>query len=89
MYLTMWRIRAFDERAMELYREGVMRGTTHPYIGMEAVAVQEAAFDYLDAPILRVGGRWAPVAYNARLKSAVIPRGPELKAAVLRSLNLL
>ncbi len=39
MLRTMLMIRAFDQRALELYREGVMRGTTHPYIGMEAVAV--------------------------------------------------
>src|SRR5437763_3251050 len=32
-------IRTFDERALALYRAGEMRGTTHPYIGMEAVGV--------------------------------------------------
>jgi pyruvate dehydrogenase E1 component alpha subunit len=32
-------IRVFDERALALYRAGDMRGTTHPYIGMEAVGV--------------------------------------------------
>jgi acetoin:2,6-dichlorophenolindophenol oxidoreductase subunit alpha len=32
-------IRLFDERALALYRAGDMRGTTHPYIGMEAVGV--------------------------------------------------
>src|SRR4051812_41432020 len=32
-------IRAFDERAIALFRAGEMRGTTHPYIGMEAVGV--------------------------------------------------
>src|SRR5437763_11109060 len=32
-------IRYFDERALALYRAGEMRGTTHPYIGMEAVGV--------------------------------------------------
>ena len=32
-------IRHFDEEAMALYRAGEMRGTTHPYIGMEAVGV--------------------------------------------------
>src|SRR5919199_2051533 len=32
-------IRTFDERALGLYRAGDMRGTTHPYIGMEAVGV--------------------------------------------------
>ena len=39
MYRQMWEIRRFDSRALELYREGLMRGTTHPYIGMEAVGV--------------------------------------------------
>ena len=39
MYRQMWEIRRFDSRALELYREGQMRGTTHPYIGMEAVGV--------------------------------------------------
>ncbi len=32
-------IRRFDEQALALYRAGEMRGTTHPYIGMEAVGV--------------------------------------------------
>src|SRR5581483_2566683 len=32
-------IRHFDEQAMALYRAGEVRGTTHPYIGMEAVGV--------------------------------------------------
>jgi len=32
-------IRHFEEHALALYRAGEMRGTTHPYIGMEAVGV--------------------------------------------------
>src|SRR5690242_14487666 len=32
-------IRLFDERALALYRAGEMRGSTHPYSGMEAVGV--------------------------------------------------
>jgi pyruvate dehydrogenase E1 component alpha subunit len=43
MLRMMMRIRQFEQRALELYREGVMRGTTHPYIGMEAVAVGACA----------------------------------------------
>jgi TPP-dependent pyruvate/acetoin dehydrogenase alpha subunit len=43
MLRAMLMIRAFDQRALALYREGVMRGTTHPYIGMEAVAVGACA----------------------------------------------
>jgi TPP-dependent pyruvate/acetoin dehydrogenase alpha subunit len=32
-------IRAFEERVLKLVGEGVIRGTTHPYVGQEAVAV--------------------------------------------------
>ncbi|GIW07390.1 MAG: acetoin:2,6-dichlorophenolindophenol oxidoreductase subunit alpha [Dehalococcoidia bacterium] len=38
-YRQMLTIRRFEERALDLYRAGEMRGSTHPYIGMEAVAV--------------------------------------------------
>jgi pyruvate dehydrogenase E1 component alpha subunit len=43
MYRTMWTIRLFDERVLEVYRAGQMRGTTHPYVGMEAVATGACA----------------------------------------------
>jgi acetoin:2,6-dichlorophenolindophenol oxidoreductase subunit alpha len=43
MLRTMLMIRQFDQRALELYREGAMRGSTHPYVGMEAVAVGACA----------------------------------------------
>jgi len=39
MFRSMAQIRAFENRAYELYREGVMRGTTHAYVGEEAIAV--------------------------------------------------
>jgi pyruvate dehydrogenase E1 component alpha subunit len=39
MFRSMAEIRAFETRAYELYREGVMRGTTHAYVGEEAIAV--------------------------------------------------
>ena len=39
MFRSMAEIRAFEYRAYELYREGVMRGTTHAYVGEEAIAV--------------------------------------------------
>jgi pyruvate dehydrogenase E1 component alpha subunit len=43
MYYRMWLIRFFDESAMEQYRQGRMRGTTHAYIGEEAIAVGACA----------------------------------------------
>ena len=39
LLLRMWRIRAFEMRAMELFEEKLIRGSVHPYIGMEAIAV--------------------------------------------------
>lgn len=39
MYRKMWLIRAFDEQARDLFMKDMIRGTTHVYIGQEAVAV--------------------------------------------------
>jgi len=39
LLLRMWRIRWFELRAMELFEEKLIRGSVHPYIGMEAIAV--------------------------------------------------
>ena len=43
LLLQMWRIRAFETRAMQLFEEKLIRGSVHPYIGMEAVAVGACA----------------------------------------------
>ena len=37
--LQMHRIRAFEAKAMELFQEKLIRGSVHPYTGMEAIAV--------------------------------------------------
>jgi pyruvate dehydrogenase E1 component alpha subunit len=39
LLLQMWRIRSFEIRAMHLFEEKLIRGSVHPYIGMEAIAV--------------------------------------------------
>ena len=39
LLVQMWRIRAFETRAMQLFEEKLIRGSVHPYIGMEAIAV--------------------------------------------------
>jgi TPP-dependent pyruvate/acetoin dehydrogenase alpha subunit len=43
LLLRMWRIRAFEIRAMQLFEEKLIRGSVHPYIGMEAIAVGACA----------------------------------------------
>lgn len=39
MLRKMWLIRYFEQKVIELFGEGLIRGSTHTYIGMEAVAV--------------------------------------------------
>ncbi|HZU06056.1 MAG TPA: alpha-ketoacid dehydrogenase subunit beta [Chloroflexota bacterium] len=52
-------------------------------IGAELAAqIQQAAFDYLDAPILRVGAPDAPVPASPRLEEAFVPGRRQLVAAV-------
>lgn len=52
-------------------------------IGSEIVAqVQEKAFDYLDAPILRVSGKDVPMPYAANLEKLALPSAAEVVAAV-------
>src|SRR5262249_43141853 len=43
MLLRMWQIRAFEIRAMALFEENLIRGSVHPYVGMEAIAVGACA----------------------------------------------
>jgi TPP-dependent pyruvate/acetoin dehydrogenase alpha subunit len=43
MYRCMWLIRYFDENAKRLYQQDKIRGTTHSYIGEEAIAVGACA----------------------------------------------
>jgi pyruvate dehydrogenase E1 component beta subunit len=51
--------------------------------GAELVArVQEAAFDYLDAPVARVGAPFAPIPFSAPLEDAYLPGADEVVAAV-------
>jgi TPP-dependent pyruvate/acetoin dehydrogenase alpha subunit len=38
MYRFMWRIRLFEEKVLELFKRGTIRGTAHLYVGTEAVA---------------------------------------------------
>src|SRR5690349_13144320 len=43
LYRTMLRIRRFDERVIELFTEGLVKGTAHSYVGQEAVAAGACA----------------------------------------------
>jgi pyruvate/2-oxoglutarate/acetoin dehydrogenase E1 component len=58
----------------------------HGGFGAEIVAqVQRAAFDFLDAPIVRVGAPFAPVPFSAPLEDAYLPGADEIVTAVRRT----
>jgi pyruvate dehydrogenase E1 component beta subunit len=54
-------------------------------VGAEiAAGVQERCFDYLDAPVLRLGGAEVPMPYNRELERASIPSAEDISGAALR-----
>jgi pyruvate/2-oxoglutarate/acetoin dehydrogenase E1 component len=59
----------------------------HGGFGAEiAAAVQEAAFDFLDAPIARVGAPFAPVPFSPPLEDAYLPGADDVYAAAQATL---
>jgi acetoin:2,6-dichlorophenolindophenol oxidoreductase subunit beta len=60
----------------------------HGGVGAEiAASVQRAAFDYLDAPIERVGAPFTPVPLSPALEEAYLPGAADIAAAVRVSLG--
>lgn len=55
-------------------------------IGAEisAIIAESEAFDFLDAPIQRLGGAEAPIPYNPELEKAAVPQTPDIEAAARR-----
>ena len=55
-------------------------------IGAEisAAIAESDAFDYLDAPILRLGGAESPIPYSPVLEKAAVPQTPDIVAAARR-----
>lgn len=55
-------------------------------IGAEisAMIAESEAFDYLDAPIMRLGGAEAPIPYNPVLEKAAVPQTDSIVASVRR-----
>jgi pyruvate dehydrogenase E1 component beta subunit len=41
--------------------------------GEIAAQIQDAAFDYLDAPVLRIGAPFSPVPFSPVLEKAYVP----------------
>lgn len=65
--------------------EAVKRGG---YGGEIASMIAESdAFDFLDAPIKRLGGAESPIPYNPELEKAHVPQVPDMIKAVKETLN--
>jgi pyruvate dehydrogenase E1 component subunit beta len=51
-------------------------------VGAEIVSrIYEEAFDYVDAPIIRVAQKEVPLPYNRTLEQAALPQVPDIVAA--------
>lgn len=48
---------------------------------VSAMIAESEAFDYLDAPIVRLGGAETPIPYNPDLEKATVPQVPDILAA--------
>ena len=52
-----------------------------------AAGVQQRAFDYLDAPVLRLGGAEVPMPYNREMERAAIPSERDIFALALEAVG--
>ena len=58
-------------------------------IGAEiASVIQEEAFPYLDAPVIRLGAKQCPLPFNLGLENAVVPQPQDIYDAVMKTLYL-
>ncbi len=64
----------------------VYEGVKSYGVGAEisAMVAESDAFDYLDAPIIRLGGAEAPIPYNPDLERASVPQTDTIEAAARR-----
>lgn len=61
---------------------------TNGFIGeISAIISESDAFDYLDAPILRLAGEDVPIPYNHALETAMIPSVERIKKNILNLVN--
>ena len=52
-----------------------------------AAIVQEQAFDYLDAPVQRVGSKFSPLPFSPVMEQFVVPHAHDVVAAVRRTVE--
>ena len=52
-----------------------------------AAVVQHQAFDWLDAPVERVGAKFAPVPFAPVMENFVVPHSDDVLQAILRTVG--
>ncbi len=57
------------------------------FMGEVSAQVSEKGFDWLDAPVIRVGGRNCPVPYSLVLEQEMIPGAGRIEKGILNLLN--
>ena len=68
------------------WHTGAIRDKGAQWKASELTAVvQHGAFDWLDAPIERVGAKFAPLAFAPKMEQFVIPQPDDVLAAVRRT----
>jgi acetoin:2,6-dichlorophenolindophenol oxidoreductase subunit alpha len=72
LYRALFTIRTFEQRCIKLYREGLIRGYFHPYLGEEAIAVGVcAALEERDYIVSTHRGHGHCIARGAEVKRMV------------------
>jgi len=54
---------------------------------LSALISESEAFDYLDAPIMRLAGKDVPIPYNPNLEKAVVPSQDEIEEAIIKAIT--
>lgn len=70
-------------RAMVVHEDKVFGGFGGEVVGL----INEKAFEFLDAPVLRVGSEYTPVGFNRILEKAVLPNVEKIQTAVEKILE--
>ncbi len=70
-------------RALVVHEDKVFGG----FGGEVAAMITEEAFEYLDAPVKRVGAEFTPIGFNRILEKAILPDDDKILKAVLEMLE--
>jgi len=70
-------------RALVVHEDKIFSG-----FGSEIAAmIQEKAFQFLDAPVKRVGATYTPIGFNRILENAILPNDEKIYKAIIEILE--